>query len=84
MKTATARVRIDPKVKARAERILHDLGLSVSGAFEIFYRQIILNGGLPFSVKLPNETTRKAISESRSGRGKKFKNQDDLFEDLGL
>ena len=83
-KTATARARINPKVKQKAEHILHDLGLSVSGAFEIFYRQVILNNGLPFRVKLPNEVTRKAIAESRKGHGKKFDNVDDLYEDLGI
>ena len=83
-KTATARARINPVVKDKAEHILHDLGLSVSGAFELFYRQVILNNGLPFDVRLPNEVTRNAIAESRSGHGKKFKNTDDLFEDLGI
>jgi len=83
-KTATARARINPKVKQKAEHILHDLGLSVSGAFEIFYRQVILNNGLPFRVKLPNEVTRKAIAESRKGHAKKFDNVDDLYEDLGI
>ena len=84
MKTATARARIEPGVKEKAEQILHDLGLSVSGAFEIFYRQIILNNGLPFDVQLPNETTRKAIHASRAGEGKKFRSADDLFDDLGI
>ena len=83
-KTATARARINPEVKEKAEDILHDLGLSVSGAFELFYRQVILNNGLPFDVRIPNEVTRKAITESRKGRGKKFKNADELFEDLGI
>lgn len=84
MKTATARARIQPDVKERAENILHDLGLSVSGAFEIFYRQIILNNGLPFDVQIPNEVTRKAIKASRDGEGKKFNTADELFEDLGI
>jgi len=83
-KTATARARINPRVKERAEHILHDLGLSVSGAFELFYRQVILNNGLPFDVRIPNKVTRKAIAESRKGRGKKFKSADDLFKDLGI
>jgi len=83
-KTATARVRINPVVKEKAENILHELGLTVSGAFELFYRQVILNNGLPFEVKLPNPLTRKAIDESRRGGGKKFKSTDELFADLGI
>ena len=84
MKTATARVRIQPEIKEQAESILHDLGLSVSGAFEIFYRQIILNNGLPFDVQIPNEVTRKAMRASLDGEGKKFSSTDELFEDLGI
>jgi antitoxin component of RelBE/YafQ-DinJ toxin-antitoxin module len=37
-KSATARALIDPKVKKEAETILKDLGLSVSNAYELFYR----------------------------------------------
>ena len=84
MKTATARARVNPAVKEKAEHILHDLGLSISGAFELFYRQVILNNGLPFDVRIPNKLTRKTITESRKGRGKKFENVDDLFKDLGI
>jgi DNA-damage-inducible protein J len=83
-KTATARARIRPDIKRKAETILNDLGLSVSTAFELFYRQIILNNGLPFDVRIPNDTTIEAIEDSRQGRGEKFKKTEDLFEDLGL
>ncbi len=84
VKTTTARARIRPDIKQKAETILHDLGLSVSTAFELYYRQIILNNGLPFDVRIPNDTTIEAIEDSRHGRGEKFKNTEDLFEDLGL
>ena len=84
MKTATARARIQPEVKEQAERILNDLGLSVSGAFEIFYRQIILNNGLPFDVQIPNEITRAAIQASRHGEVEKWSSAEELFEDLGI
>lgn len=83
-KTATARARISPDIKEKAESILHELGLSVSGAFELFYRQVILSNGLPFDVKIPNEATRKAIDDSRTGKGKSFKSADALFDDLGI
>lgn len=84
VKTATARARIQPEIKTEAESILHELGLSVSSAFELFYRQIILNRGLPFDVRIPNAETRKAIDDVRKGRGKKFESADALFEDLGI
>ena len=83
-KTATARARINPEIKKEAETILRELGLSVSGAFDLFYRQIILNRGLPFEIRIPNEATLKAIEDARTRRGKKFKDIGDLFEDLGV
>ena len=83
-KSATARALIDPVVKKEAEIILKDLGLSVSNAYELFYRQVIANRGLPFELKVPNEKTMKAIENSRQGKGKKFATTDELFDDLGI
>lgn len=83
-KSATARALIDPVVKKEAENILKDLGLSVSNAYELFYRQVIANRGLPFELKVPNEKTMKAIENSRQGKGKKFATEEELFEDLGI
>lgn len=52
-KTANLYARIEPEVKDRAESILNVLGIPVSNAINMFYKQIILQGGLPFEVKLP-------------------------------
>lgn len=84
VKTTTARARIRPDIKSEAESIIHDLGLSVSTAFELFYRQIIMNRGLPFDVRIPNKTTLKAIENARKGRGEKFATPDALFKNLGI
>ena len=83
-KTAMARARIRPDIKSEAESIIHDLGLSVSTAFELFYRQIIMNRGLPFDVRIPNAITWKAIENARKGLGDKFATTDALFKDLGI
>ncbi len=37
---------------------------------------------LPFQIKAPNATTRKAIAELESGKGKRFKTVDALLADL--
>jgi DNA-damage-inducible protein J len=84
LKTATARALLDPEIKERAEEILHGLGLSVSQSYELFYRQVIAQRGLPFELHIPNEKTMKAIENSRRGRGKTFSSTDELFEDLGI
>lgn len=54
-KTANLYARIEPEVKEEAERILDALGVPVSNAINMFYKQIIIHRGLPFDVKLPVE-----------------------------
>ena len=83
-KTATARALLDPKVKEEAERILKTLGLSVSKSFELFYRQVIAQRGLPFELHIPNEKTMKAIEDSREGKGQRFSSAQELFDDLEI
>lgn len=83
-KTASARALIDPIIKKQAEEILGELGLSVSKSFELFYRQVIANRGLPFELHVPNEKTMRAIENSRQGKGKTFSSSDELFEDFGI
>ncbi len=83
-KTATARALIDPEIKEQAETILKTMGLSVSKSFELFYRQVIAQQGIPFELQVPDEKTMKAIKRSRAGKGKTFSSPDELFEDLGI
>lgn len=52
-KTANLTVRLEPEIKEEAEKILSKLGISASNAIDSFYRQIILNRGLPYEIKLP-------------------------------
>ena len=52
-KTANLYARIKPEVKARAEDILNALGVPVSSAINMFYKQIILQRGIPFELKMP-------------------------------
>ncbi len=54
-KSANLYARIEPEVKEQAENILSALGIPASSAITIFYKQIILQKGLPFEVKLPKE-----------------------------
>lgn len=54
-KSANLYARIEPEVKEQAESILSALGIPASNAINMFYKQIILNRGLPFEVKLPSE-----------------------------
>lgn len=54
-KTAYINVRIEPELKEKAEKILKGLGLSVSDAITIFFRQVVLRRGLPFGVRIGRE-----------------------------
>ena len=51
--SANLYARIEPDLKAQAESILTALGIPASNAITMFYKQIILQNGLPFEVKLP-------------------------------
>lgn len=85
-KTETLHMRIDADLKSNAEYLLNQLGMSTTEAVSIFLRQVILNRGLPFDVKLPkySEETEEAMKEAReiSKNGKGFKDMDSLFEEL--
>ena len=52
-KSANLYARIEPEVKEQAETILSELGIPASSAINMFYKQVILQRGLPFEVKLP-------------------------------
>ena len=53
-KSANLYARIEPDVKEQAEGILAALGIPASNAINMFYKQIILQRGLPFEVKMPS------------------------------
>lgn len=53
-KTANLYARIEPEIKEEAESILSALGIPASNAINMFYKQIILQRGLPFEVKIPS------------------------------
>jgi DNA-damage-inducible protein J len=71
-KTGYITARIEPKLKARAGRVLTKLGVSTTDAITMFLRQVVLRGGLPFEVRVPNSETRKAIEELEAGGGEIF------------
>jgi DNA-damage-inducible protein J len=82
IKTASVHARIQPALKLKAEAVLEKLGISTSEAITIFFSQIALQRGLPFDLKIPNKTTRKAMEEARTGRSKRFSSTAALMEDL--
>lgn len=67
-KSATIRARVEPELKAAAESTLEELGLSPTAAITLFYRQVVLQQGLPLELRLPNAETRAAMRDARTGR----------------
>lgn len=67
MKTSAVHARIEPQTKEKVEEILRNLGLTPTEAIRIFYKQIALRGGLPFSVAIPNKLTVSTLEKSRRG-----------------
>lgn len=51
-KTAMIRARMEPELKNEAESILKNLGLNPTDAITMFYTQITLKKGIPFSINL--------------------------------
>lgn len=68
-KTATIRARVEPELKSQAEELFSQLGLSVTQAITLFYRQVTLQKGLPFAVRIPNAETLQALRQARDGEG---------------
>ena len=68
-KTETIRARVEPELKHQAEALLRELGMSVTEAITLFYRQVTMHRGLPFEVKIPNADTAEALHQAESGAG---------------
>ena len=52
-RTANVFARVEPEVKEQAEQVLDRLGIPMSNAVGMFLRQIVLQRGIPFEMKLP-------------------------------
>ena len=67
MATIPTQIRIDETVKTQATSLFNDLGMDMSSAVNIFLRQCVLRGGIPFTIEVPNysQKTLEAISEAK-------------------
>lgn len=84
-RTAQINARTDRELKIEVEAILKRLGISTSEAINIFFRQVQLRRGLPFSVEIPNEATMKVFRESDERKDLvECKDADDMFKRLGV
>lgn len=68
-KTDVLHARIDSELKENVENIFAQLGLTSTDAIKLFYKQVELNGGLPFEIKIPMQTLaeNKLLEELKKG-----------------
>lgn len=88
-KSAHLNIRIDPETKSGAEQLFSSFGITVTDAVNIFLRQSLMVGGLPFEMKQPrfNRETEAALAEARgiaAGRipAKQYSSAKELFKEL--
>jgi DNA-damage-inducible protein J len=87
---AIIKSRIDLDLKNEVERVLSELGLTVSDAIRMTFKQIAARQGLPFDVKIPNAQTQSAMRDAdawvaamRAGTTTApAQSKDDLFNEL--
>ena len=78
--------RIDSDLKAQADQLFSELGLNMTTAFNIFLRQSVRQGCIPFAITLdtPNSETMSALLEARqmmaASDAKKYSVEDALKE----
>ena len=58
--TTNISIRMDVELKEQADALFSELGMNISTAFNIFVRQSVREGGLPFEVSL-NQPDRKSV-----------------------
>lgn len=90
MSTATTNIsiRMDTALKAQADIFFAELGMNLSTAFQIFVRQSLREGRIPFDIALekPNKETIAALLEAERITNdpsvKGYDDLDELFADL--
>jgi DNA-damage-inducible protein J len=86
--TTNISIRMDSDLKAQADELFNDLGMNLTTAFNIFVRQSLREGGIPFEIKTdrPNMETIAAMLEAeriaKDPSAKGYTDLDALFVDL--
>lgn len=88
MSMTNLNLRLDSDVKAKVEAILNDMGMNFTTAVNIYFRQILRTGEIPFTIKadIPNIETLRAMEEAEklidSPDTKYYDSAGSLFEDI--
>ena len=85
--TTNLNIRIDKDLKERAEAVFADMGMSMTTAFNIFVRQTLRQGKIPFEIYAApfySDSNMRALGNSikQSGQGKVVVKSMDELEQL--
>jgi len=80
-KDAFVNTRVEQDTKDKVERVLKKIGLSPADAVRLLFAQIILQKGLPFAVRIPNQHTSQAIEDIETGKTHVAKRGRDILKD---
>lgn len=86
--TTNISIRMDADLKAQADALFGELGMNITTAFNIFVRQALREGRIPFDISLnqPNKETIFALLETervaKDPSVKGYTNLDEMFADL--
>lgn len=84
----TVQVRTDDKLKKEVQSVLKELGLDMSSAINMYFRQIVILQGIPFKLRTVNgftpEQERKMIRETEEAikYGKRYDSVDEMVDDI--
>ena len=63
-KSVNVTARVQPEIKRQAEAVLENIESPVSVLVDTLYRQIIMTGGVPYSLTVPNLPTRDSMTDA--------------------
>ena len=80
----TIQIRVDDYLKKTADNLFASLGLDTSTAIRMFLAISIENGGIPFEVKLPNDSLKKAMNDvlNRRNLSEPYVNVNDAIQSM--
>jgi DNA-damage-inducible protein J len=81
MTDCVIRSRIDPKIKAKAIELFEHMGLTLSEAIRLFVYQAVAEKRIPFSINVPNATTRTAMLDVEHRKNLKETSIEQLRQD---
>lgn len=82
-KKTRTNVYLDTEMKKKAQAIFKQYGMGLSDAFNIFLSQSVMEQGIPFQIKIPNDETAKVIQDARERKNMRKISLDELKEELG-